>query len=287
MRILDEHMYRLENHDGTAQGACRLQLFTADGRRPVAVATQTIDEFPSLTNSAEEYATQVWQQFLPDYPTQPIWIQRSLSDSFPPHVAYVTFIPDPERRQLVSPEWHIIEDDDIDILVAQPVDRSRGTGYLPPEPEPEAQPRYARYWVALLPRPRPFREPGCMPTGVRWWRRIARQLVPRRGGSTCCWYHGGDWHTVSDAAIQLVQQARTAGVPARDIAAYVGEQAAEDATLSAWEREALATLVSPAWAIQPFESARGFVNGQHRAQALLDAGVRRTIVMYWEDAAAS
>lgn len=281
-QLVDEHMYRLQTADGRVSTVLRLQLFTADGQRPVVVGTQTLDEYPSLTNVAEDCATEIWRHFFPEQKTPPIWIQRSLTDSHPPHVAYVTFAADVEQRRLYDPEWHLITDDAIDRLVGQSVDRTRGTGYIPPEPEPEEQPRYETYWVAWLPRPRPFRAPQCMPTSTPWLRRVTRQLLPRRSGQGCCWYHGGDWHTVSRTAIRLVQRARAERVPAREIADYVEREAAADAGLTLWEREALGTLVSHADAIQPFESARGYVNGQHRAQAMLDAGVRRTIVMYWD-----
>jgi len=281
-QVIDEHMYRLQTADGSASTVFRLQLFTAVGQRPVVVGTQTLDEYPSLTNVAEACATEIWRQFFPEDKKPPIWIQRSLTDSHPPHVAYVTFTSDLQQRRLADPKWHFITDEVIDLLVGQSVDRTRGTGYIPPEPEPEEQPRYETYWVARLPRSRPFRAPQCMPTGTPWWRRVVRQLLPQHAGKDCCWYHRGDWHTVSLTAIRLVQRARDNQVPARDIAGYVNREAAADPTLTPWEREALRTLLSHADAIQPFESERGYINGQHRAQAMLDAGVRRTIVMYWD-----
>ncbi|WP_351228624.1 hypothetical protein [Streptomyces sp. NPDC002133] len=49
-----------------------------------------------------------------------------------------------------------------------------------------------------------------------------------------------------------------------------------------WQTEALATLFSIADAIQP-ASETGYINGQHRAQAMLEAGVRRTVVLQHVD----
>ena len=54
-RVTDEHMFTITS--GTARmGTFRLQLFTAPGARPVAIATQTTGEGGSLTNRAEKYA---------------------------------------------------------------------------------------------------------------------------------------------------------------------------------------------------------------------------------------
>ncbi|MGW4759544.1 hypothetical protein [Streptomyces chartreusis] len=53
---------------------------------------------------------------------------------------------------------------------------------------------------------------------------------------------------------------------------------ADAARASVRERQALATQFDTADAIQPDSEAR-YINGQHRAQALLEAGVRRTVVL--------
>jgi hypothetical protein len=168
--------------------------------------------------------------------------------------------------------------DDVDALVARQVDLERGEGFVPAEPEPEPEQIYAAELVVLLPRPKPFREDGCMASGVPWWWHLWRQLVPRRGGRDCCWYHGGDWHTVSRVAVCLAGQARDAGISFDDTAAYVGDHP-DVLTLSEWERDALLSLLEDT--IRPdarWPSPEGYNNGQHRAQALIDAGVRRTLI---------
>lgn len=121
-----------------------------------------------------------------------------------------------------------------------------------------------------LARPRAFREPECMPASVTWRRRWARQIRPRRGGSECCWYHGGDWHAVSAMALDFLRRSRVESVVAEDMRQYAVVHAAA-AGASRWQTEASATLFSLADAIQP-SSGPGFINGQHRAQALLEAG---------------
>jgi hypothetical protein len=121
-----------------------------------------------------------------------------------------------------------------------------------------------------------------MPTGTPWWRRCGRQLVPRRQGRRCCWYHGGDWHAVSDTAIRLVKHARRQGVTGDEVPEHVLETARAEG-VSGWAYQALYSLLAPAWSLQlgntRCRGRRRYVNGQHRAQALLDAGVRRTICM--------
>ncbi|MEV4708709.1 hypothetical protein [Actinoplanes sp. NPDC049316] len=117
-----------------------------------------------------------------------------------------------------------------------------------------------------------------MASGVPWWRRLGRQLVPRRGGRGCCWYHGGDWHSVSRLAVRLARQARAAGVTFDDTATWVTSHPDVQA-LSMWERDALLSLFVDT--IRPdarWPSSEGYNNGQHRAQALLEAGVRRTVI---------
>jgi hypothetical protein len=47
------------------------------------------------------------------------------------------------------------------------------------------------------------------------------------------------------------------------------------------EWEGAWSLLQPAVAIQPTDSGRHFINGQHRTQAMLQAGVRMTVVVRW------
>ncbi|WP_124774543.1 hypothetical protein [Micromonospora inaquosa] len=275
-QVVDEHMYRLPP-GARYRATFRLQLFTAPQQRPVAVATQLMGEGTSLINAAEACASSVWQQYFPDDAEPPIWIQRFLPESGSPSIAAVSFTVDAEARRLSHPAWRSVRDEDVDALVGQHVDRERGAGFIPPEPELEERPeRYAPAWVALFPKPAPFRQSACMSAGTPLWRRLARQFVPYRGARGCCWYHGGDWHTVSSVAMRLVRQAQSAGVPHDEIPHHVDQQTATF-PLSDWEREALLSLlIDTVRPYRPFQG--GYNNGQHRAQAMLDAGVRRTLV---------
>ncbi|MCW2880867.1 MAG: hypothetical protein JWQ95_4967 [Sphaerisporangium sp.] len=121
-------------------------------------------------------------------------------------------------------------------------------------------------------------------SGGLGWQRLARQLAPRTIVRHCCWYHRGDWHRVSRNAIRLVRAARRAAVPVDDIADAVRD-AAKAEGMPDWERQALTSLVEIPYAIQRTRWAGGwrtsYVNGQHRSQAMLEAGVRRTITVDW------
>lgn len=147
---------------------------------------------------------------------------------------------------------------------------------------PEEQPVYKVSWVAGLPRPSPFRLPGCMPAGASTWRRLSRQLVPRRRGSNCCWMHQGSWQRVSHAAIQFVRTAQQQGVSGYDIHEHVVDQA-RNAGITGWELDALSALTDPADGIQIDDSDKNtsYINGQHKAQAMLGQGARRTITIRW------
>ncbi|WP_194899968.1 hypothetical protein [Catenulispora pinisilvae] len=117
-----------------------------------------------------------------------------------------------------------------------------------------------------------------MPRGVTWRRRLSRQLRPERGALSCCWYHSGDWHNVKAAAIRLVRAAEQAGVSGDDLPKWCAPQF-EALGLTDWETEAIESLMAgPGFAIDP-DCDGFFTNGQHHAQAMLDAGVRRTVVI--------
>ncbi|MFJ3182342.1 hypothetical protein ACIPJN_28675 [Streptomyces sp. NPDC086796] len=272
---LDEPMFTAPGLPGTF----RLQLFTADGARAVAVATQIAgEEGMGLTNGAEQYAGAVWERHCPDQEVPPVWVERQLwPEGSRQEVRFQRVVfAGADGYRPNGPRWRAITHEELQDLAGAPVATDRA-GYVPRPAEPEPRLVFEEFAVARLGRPRPFREPGCMPAGVRWWRRWTRQVLPRRGARTCCWYHGGDWHTVSAMALDVLQRARAQGVEADDVEELaVAYAAAVGAT--GWETEALATLFNLADAIQP-DSETGYINGQHRSQALLEAGVRRTVVL--------
>jgi hypothetical protein len=286
-RVLDDQMFEVQWDKTERPATFRLQLFTGKGCRPAAVATQIMGpEGPTLINMAERYAEAVWRRHFFRDVTPPIWIQRALynEDSRAFHytdgyTSLVTFRVTGPHQLASPPRWATgLKDDQVTEVVGCVVDLGRGEGYIPrPPEEPVEEMRLKVMLTVGLPRPVPWRQPGCMPAVRTRWRSLSRQLMPRRGGLTCCWYHGGDWHEVSNLAIRLLRQARGAGVAEDEIALHVAQQQ-EVKRLSGWRFEALDSLF-----IDPIQldEDNDYANGQHRAQALLDVGVRRIVVGRW------
>ncbi|GAB3278270.1 hypothetical protein GCM10027589_04300 [Actinocorallia lasiicapitis] len=273
-RVVDDHMFMVPF--GRRPASLRLQVFTAPDALPVMVAIQTEGEGPSLTNAAETYVEAARKRFFPEGPS-PLWIQRydfpDLFDGF----SLVTFPPDG------GPEWWTVPDEWMARLVGGPVDRDRGAGFVPCPPEPEQVDEFTVARVATLPRPTTCRTEGCMPAnGITRLARTLRQLRPDPTARACCWYHGGSWEAVNQAAIGFLRQARAEGV-ARDEVGRRILALAELAGLPEWEHEALYSLVR-----EPiFPVGKGpihFVNGCHRSQAMLDQGVRHALVQHAVDA---
>ncbi|GAA3503460.1 hypothetical protein GCM10019016_105700 [Streptomyces prasinosporus] len=106
-------------------------------------------------------------------------------------------------------------------------------------------------------------------------------LSRRSGARSCCWYHGGDWHRVNAMALQVLQRARVQSVDPEDMEEFATAHAAE-AGATRWDTEAVTALFSIGDAIQP-SSGTGYINGQHRTQAMLEEGVRHTVVLHHVD----
>ncbi|MEU3920095.1 hypothetical protein [Streptomyces sp. NPDC029004] len=272
-RTVDDHMFRA----GEVMGVpCtfRLQLFTAPGERPVAVATQLPDEGASLINRAERYAAQVWRAHCASEQQPPIWIQHLLPDEG------FTFVPFDVTGQyeLGNPGWQDISVEQLAHLVGRPVDVARGDGYIPHVPPPPDRLQYEVMQVSDLPEARPFRT-WCMPTRTSLRRLAARLVRWVKGPSRCCWYHDQDWLAVSELAILVVEQARRDGLADDEISEEIVERARG---LGGGERElpAVVSLLSPATAIVPHLGPEpSYTNGNHRARAMHDAGVERTVVV--------
>ncbi|MFF8952334.1 hypothetical protein ACF09I_26530 [Streptomyces sp. NPDC014940] len=276
LRTVDNHMF-CGSERFPAPGTFRLQLFTAVGVRPVALAVQTMENGPSLINGAEEYASAVWRCHRPDDVEPPLWIQRQLDDLDDETTPFqlVTFEVADDHR-LTEPRWHGLTNVQVEQLLGQKPDGGRGDGYQPPTADPEELPVYEVTPLAALPQPRPFRQPSCMPGARSWHRLLFWRTHPARP-APCCWYHQQDWTRLSDVAIALVEDARRDGVTGHDIAPYVLGKA-KATGLSTGDINALYTLFSPALGIC---ATSGFTNGQHRVQAMRDQGVNSTVTVSW------
>jgi|GEM_PF-7072281 hypothetical protein len=135
--------------------------------------------------------------------------------------------------------------------------------------------------LATLPTPEAPGRPACMTTPVPTWHRIYRQRVPRRRPRGCCWYHGGDWHHVNATAIRLVHKAKTLGATGEDIGDHALNSAVADG-ITGWDLDAISSLL----VIEPIRidsdddpASQWYDNGRHRIIAMLDAGVRHTILV--------
>ncbi|MFD9904038.1 hypothetical protein [Streptomyces sp. NPDC059063] len=274
---VDDHTFTV------GRSTCRLQLFTAAGARPVAVVTQIAGEGMTLMNGAESFAAAVWEQHCPQEPLPPVWAERQLWPedwSQPARWKRVVFAEAAPYR-LRRPRWLSMTTEQLENLIGTAVATDRGTGYVPRPKEPEPQPYFEAFAVVRLARPHPFREPECMPKGVGWRRRWMRQVLPRHAARECCWYHGGNWHTVCAMALSVLKQARAQHIAAPDMQQFAAAYAA-GAGADPWQTQALATLFCMGDAIQPSDEV-GYINGQHRAQALIEQGVHRTVVLRWTD----
>lgn len=283
-RVLDEHMYTVDRGQHRKPATFRLQLFTAPGARPVAIVIQHLREDGALINERERYAEAVWRQHCPDEAEPPIWVDRLLFPWREDEWFTVVSFPVTGPYQLDEPGGRTrITVPEIARLLGIPPDISRGTGFHPRPSTPEPLPTYSAEWVLRIPRPAPFRNRRCMPPRRPWWRDALRQLAPRNTGRDCCWMHKGNWHQVSKTAITLVRRAQRDGIVGEDICGHVLAQARADG-VSGWQLDALECLVNCYDGIQldtGDDGRRFFINGQHKTRAMLDQGVRRTIIVQW------
>ena len=277
-RVVDEHNFTVPGH--VVPGTFRVQVFTGANLRPVAVVTQHAGgEGASLINRAEVYAAAVWRTFLPEQDRPPIWLQRQLMTSIKwSDYQLVGFEPHGDGSKLASEYGASLTFAEAESLVGCPVDPTRGERFAPlPEPPPTEELHYRAAWVAAQPKTTPFRRAEeCMPGEGAWRRRVLRQLVPRPVVGCDCWYHEGDWRAVSRLALRLLDEARRAGVADQDFEDWaLRHPAAQD--LTAWQVDALETLLSPSLGIHVTRNR--YTNGNHRIRAMLDTGVRRTLVV--------
>lgn len=255
----------------------RVQVFTAPGARPLVLATQEAQhEGCSLVNGAQHFASRVWQRLLPQEPHPPLWIQNLIMGARDDGCRLVTFTPAGDY-QVTHPRWQTLKTSQLKQLVVGPLDLARGPyprRVEDPEPVQVLEPMEVRH----LPRPGPDADRACRPAGISEETVEERQRWPRRGGTGtkkgCCWYHGGDWHQVCDTAVELVRRAQAESTAWGDIPAYVLDRA-KSTGLSRWGQQALMSLVIEP--IDPDEEG-GLVNGRHRTQVLLEAGVREVVV---------
>lgn len=281
-RTVDDHMFTV------GESSFRLQLFTAPGRRSVAVVTQVFGEGVSLMNRAERYVEAVWERHCPHDPEPPIFIAHQLGIGREFGFSHYGFTVVDRFAVASPPKWGpSLTPAELEQLVGVAVDVDRGDGFVAAPAPVEPWMRYEVAAVVGLPTPDLDGEPVCMLAGTPWWRRLGRQVMPRRRPLTCCWYHGVDWAKATEAAIAALAAADAEPrehdpdehpEDERMIAAVAAlrAQGLDERVLEAAETLFVA-------AIQP-EGPDGvvpYINGRHRVQAMLDAGVRRTVIGRW------
>jgi hypothetical protein len=279
---------------GPSAASCRVQIFEADDLDPVFVVVQSVGEGGSLINRSESLVAAIWDAYTPAASTPPTVVGLLLSEdlsALPGDGNRPLFLIRSEvaaadlhyQHGLHTKVWARMSPEELSQVVGCDVDLTRGPGYTytPPTPLPccGALPDEVDLWFAVanplrFPRTRPFRTDGCMPeVGPGLFTRLRRRVTPNTAARSCCWYHGGDWRVVCAAAVAVLTRIRRDGCthPLRvlDRAATAPERE----LLDDWQRQAYDSLFHDPMIF----GAQQWTNGQHRGQAILDAGVTRTI----------
>ncbi|KOV81770.1 hypothetical protein ADL03_27615 [Nocardia sp. NRRL S-836] len=257
-------------------GSFRLQIYTADGLRPVVIVTQdATSEGCSLVNGAERYAASVWRTHFTKAAEPPLWVQNmQMQDST--MLALVAFDVGTDYT-LSDAIWDVIDPTDLQRLVGADVDLRRGQ-----RPAPASKPVYRTKFiitpVANFPPGKPFRARRCMPPmRHRRWRHLLARLRPAPAPASCCWYHGGDWRTANATALRLLA---TTPMTSADPGEWPVElcEAVDAAGITGWQRQAVQSLFLDPIVLEHEDNGRlSYGNGQHRGRAMHDAGVARTI----------
>jgi hypothetical protein len=152
----------------------------------------------------------------------------------------------------------------------------------------EYEPRYSFRWVLMLPRQDPVIAGRQCMSGMAWRQRLARQIWPRTELRDCCWHHGLGWPQASASAVAIARQIRRERIRGEG---GMGDRAFDliEATgLSGEQRDAVFILVPPSCGITLDVLAGGnrlsYIDGRKRSHALMEAGVRRTVVIRWREA---
>jgi hypothetical protein len=152
-----------------------------------------------------------------------------------------------------------------------------------PELMDDYEPYYAFRWVVTLPRQNPvIADRQCM-SRVSWRRRLARQVGPHTRLRDCCWHHSVDWQQASATAVGIARQIkgeRIRGEAEMDDRAL---ELIEAAGLPEGQKDAVFILVPPSCGITldvlAGDSRLSYIDGRKRSHAMMEAGVRRTVVI--------
>jgi hypothetical protein len=144
--------------------------------------------------------------------------------------------------------------------------------------------QYGIWLTLLLPRPVPFRTDECMPKGITWPRRLRHQIFPKPPND-CCWYHSVDWRKAAPEAVRIAHEIGVWRTMDVDDMYEAAESLVRASGLPEPEASGAWSLLEPGEGIQASIRPGGdwglFINGQHRTQAMLEAGVRCTVILRW------
>lgn len=141
--------------------------------------------------------------------------------------------------------------------------------------------------VWRLPYPDDLEHPYCVARGIGPFARLAKRLLPPTSRQRyCCWYHRGPWAEASETAIGIVEAETATGRLGDELVDAVTKRA--DRIEPTWQREAVLSLVDGGEPINIGsvddwqDGDREYVGGRHRAMAMIQQGVRRTVTMRLE-----
>jgi len=148
------------------------------------------------------------------------------------------------------------------------------------------EPRYRLRWLATID---PSIDRPCMTAPMPLLTRLAHQVTGRTVIRDCCQYHGMDWHQASAIAVTLARRLRREHITDyNELSDRVFDLInGLDGDL----RRAVLSLLSPGVGIKVARLGEDprhprhwtYQDGRHRTRAMPEAGVRRTVVVYWQE----
>lgn len=140
--------------------------------------------------------------------------------------------------------------------------------------------------VWRLPYPSEVEGPECMLRGIGPTERLVRRWLPPTGPKFCCWFHDGSWTEASETAIGIIEAETAKGRRGEELVDAATKRA--DRIEARWLRQAVSSLVDGGEPIH-FEGEshwsgdrRFWIGGRHRAMAMIQQNVRRTVTMRLE-----
>ncbi len=276
-RVVDVRDFELRAAFGTV-GRCRVQILRGEDRTVVVLTQRSTDadDGKSLTNGAEQYADAVRDRYLPEFSGRPPFVQHYVDDTDedwqgiqPGGLLLTSF------GEHGAPHWAPVPVE-LQALLREHADPARGS-LRAEEPRPQSTDCWAVVPATALPRPVALFRAPCMKAGLL--RTLNRELQ-RSGQRACtCWYHEGDWHAAAAVAITALQAARGETDDLNDasaVAARAVDLMPRELAGSWTEAAAFALLTDP---IVPSNNMTGYMNGQHRSEAMIDQHVEAVPVV--------